>query len=81
MSNNEQLFAEIIPSEEANLSGGRGRSSRLGQAEVNAEANATVDIVGLEGDPSRSSVRTFSDAYADENRILGRASSLIRVVL
>ena len=80
MSNNEQLFAEIIPSEEANLSGGRGLGSR-GQAEVNAEATATVDILGLDGDSSRSTVRTFSDAFVDENRILVRASSVGRVVL
>ncbi len=83
MSNNEQLFAEIIPTEEANLSGGRGRGGgdRLGQTEVSAEAVATVDILGPIGDSSRSTTRTFSDAYVDENRILGRASSLVRVVL
>ncbi len=87
MSNNEQLFVEIIPSEEANLSGGRGRGSRgssgspLSPAEVNAEAVATVDIIGSIGDSSRSTTRTFSDAFVDENRILGRSSSVVRVVL
>ena len=85
MSNNEQLFAEINPSEEANLSGGRGgrggRGNRFSQTEVNAEAVATVDILGPIGDSSRSTARTFSDAYVDENRILVRASSVGRVVL
>ena len=81
MSNKEQLFTEIIPSEEANLSGGYCGAGDLGKTEVNTEAVATVDIQGLDGDPSRSTARTYSDAYVDENRILGRASSVVRVVL
>ena len=39
MSNNEQLFAEIIPSEEANLSGGKGSIS-------GAIADADVKVFG-----------------------------------
>lgn len=85
MSNQEPLFAEINPSEEANFSGGRrGRESRgglAGSAEVNADATATVDITGTLGDSSRSTVFTVSDAFVDENRIFGRASSIVRVVL
>ncbi|MGV2826834.1 hypothetical protein [Myxosarcina sp. GI1(2024)] len=85
MSNQEPLFAEINPSEEANLSGGRrgpeSRGGLAGSAEVNADATATVDITGTLGDSSRSTVFTVSDAFVDENRIFGRASSIVRVVL
>lgn len=85
MSNNEQLFTAIIPRDEANLYGGRrgrdGFGSRSSQVEVNAEAVATVDLIGSTDDSSRSTTRTFSDAFVSENRILGRASSVVRVVL
>ena len=79
MSNNEQLFAEIIPSEEATLSGGNGGHRRGGhrpRIKVTADASATVI-----GDTERTIVRTTSDAYIDENRVLARASTIVRAVL
>ncbi|MGK7934407.1 MAG: hypothetical protein AB4206_01135 [Xenococcaceae cyanobacterium] len=83
MSNNEQLFAEIIPSEEASLSGGGGygrRGDRPGVArrpiEVNASASATII-----GDPEISTVTTFTDVYADDRRVIARASSIARGIL
>ena len=40
MSNNE-LFAEIVPTEEASLSGGRLHRRRRGRADAEADANAS----------------------------------------
>jgi hypothetical protein len=44
MSNNE-LFAEIVPTEEASLSGGRHRRRRRGRADAEADASASGRLV------------------------------------
>ena len=86
MSNSQLLFAEIIPSEEANLSGGCGgyyrnhtRSPR-DQAEINVEAVATVDIFGLKEEPSSSIVNTYTDVSINNRGIFVRAVSFIRIL-
>ena len=68
MSNNEQLFAEIIPSEEANLSGGYGgRGGRPAPRFNNdATADATADAIGP---------NTYTDTYTDAFVVYGERSS------
>ena len=68
MSNNEQLFAEIIPSEEANLSGGNGGyGGRHKTGGFNdATADATADAIGH---------NTFTDTYTDAYVVQGKRSS------
>ena len=46
MSNNEQLFTEIIPSEEANLSGGSGGTAKVPNFLSAADATANSAAVG-----------------------------------
>ncbi len=86
MSNSQQLFAEIIPSEEANLSGGCGgyyrnhaRSPR-DQVEINVEAVATVDIFSLKEEPSSSIVNTYTDVSINNRGIFARAVSFIQIL-
>ena len=67
MSNNEQLFAEIIPTEEANLSGGRGGAGRHRTGGYNdASAGATADAIGF---------NTYTDTYTDAFVVQGERSS------
>ena len=66
MSNNEQLFAPIIPSEEANLSGGRGGQGRHRTGYNDATAGATADAIGH---------NTFTDTYTDAFVVQGERSS------
>ena len=70
MSNNEQLFAEIIPSEEATLSGGMGRGRRRPikhrRGHNKADAKALADAVGYD-------TKTFT--FTDANVIQGVSSS------
>lgn len=89
MFDNQQLFAEIVPSKEANLSGGccgyggYKRNSRYNsrhQPKINVEAVATVDILGLEQEPTSSIVSTSSDVFVNSRGIFARAVSLIRIV-
>ncbi len=67
MSNNE-LFAEIIPSEEASLSGGRGgRGGRQTPRFKNdATADATADAIGP---------NTYTNTYTDAFVVYGERSS------
>ncbi len=70
MSNNE-LFAEIIPSEEASLSGGYGgRSGRGGRQtprfKNDATADATADAIGP---------NTYTNTYTDAFVVYGERSS------
>ena len=64
MSNNEQLFTEIIPSEEANLSGGSG-----------AIADADVKVFG--GDFNQAialtDARSIQSPFANVNSAIGVA--------
>ncbi|MGV2826836.1 hypothetical protein [Myxosarcina sp. GI1(2024)] len=70
MSNQEPLFAEINPSEEANLSGGRRRGRPPG---VNlAFADATADAIGL-----NTFTQTFTDAFVVEGVRSSSTSSSI----
>ena len=65
MSNNEQLFAEITPNEEANLSGGSG--GRPAPRYFNdAYADATADAIGP---------NTFTETYTDAFVVYGERSS------
>ncbi len=86
MSNSQQLFTEIIPNEEANLSGGCGGYYRnsghspRNQAEINVEAVATVDIFGLKEEPSSSIVNTYTDVSINNRGIFARAVSFIRIL-
>ncbi len=85
MSNSQQLFTEIIPSEEANLAGGCGGYQNRGpgprdRVEVNVEAVATVDIFGLERAPSSSTVNTYTDVLINNRGIFARAVSFIRIL-
>ena len=85
MSNSQQLFAEILPSEEANLTGGccgcqNSGSGNRNQLEINVEALATVDIFGLEKEPSSSTVKTFTDVVINKRGIFARAVSFIRIL-
>ena len=66
MSNNEQLFAEIIPSEEANLSGGSGGSRARRKPLNEAFATATADAIGE---------NTFTDTFTDAFVVQGERSS------
>ena len=66
MSNNEQLFAEIIPSEEANLSGGNGGYQKKPRYYNDAYADATADAIGH---------NTFTDTYTDAYVVQGKRSS------
>ena len=67
MSNNEQLFAEIIPSEEANLSGGYcGACHEKSGGFNDAKADATADAIGH---------NTFTDTYTDAYVVQGKRSS------
>ncbi|MGK7934406.1 MAG: hypothetical protein AB4206_01130 [Xenococcaceae cyanobacterium] len=65
MSNNEQLFAEIIPSEEASLSGGGGyghggrQDYYYRRYNNTADAVATADAIGPNTDTF-----TRTDAFA-----------------
>ena len=59
MSNNEQLFAEIIPTEEANLSGGMGNTNT-------AEADAWVRVTG--GD--YNTAYALTDAKVNTNQFV-----------
>ena len=63
MSNNEQLFAEIIPSEEATLSGGDG-GYRHRRYYNDARAGATADARGR-----NTFARTDTDAYVVEGQL------------
>ena len=67
MSNNEQLFAEIIPSEEANLSGGCGPKPRncggccpipnfLSAANANSHSAAVGGVIN----DARTNTRTLT---------------------
>ena len=58
MSNNEQLFAEIIPSEEATLSGGNGGHRRHRRFRNDAYADATADAIG-----PNTKTSTYTDAF------------------
>ncbi|MGB5709743.1 MAG: hypothetical protein WBM44_02350 [Waterburya sp.] len=92
MFDNQQLFAEIVPSKEANLSGGCGGYGGYGgykrnprynsrhQPKINVEAVATVDILGLEQEPTSSIVSTSSDVFVNSRGIFARAVSLIRII-
>ena len=64
MSNNEQLFAEIIPSEEATLSGGNGGHRRGRRFKNDAYAGATADARGR-----NTFARTDTDAYVVEGEL------------
>ena len=69
MSNNEQLFAEIIPSEEANLSGGycgACHPKKKSGGFNDAKADATADAIGH---------NTFTDTYTDAYVVQGKRSS------
>jgi hypothetical protein len=68
MSNNEQLFTEIIPSEEANLSGGRGYRGDYPAPRYNndAYADATADAIGP---------NTYTNTYTDAFVVYGERSS------
>ncbi len=86
MFDNQQLFTEIIPSKEANFSGGYGGDKRhcgcnsRYQPKINVEAVATVDIFGLEKEPSSSIVSTSTDVFVNSRGIFARAVSLIRII-
>ena len=75
MSNNEQLFAEIIPSEEANLSGGRGGAGRHRGGYNDAEADATADAIG-----HNSFTATYTDAFVVQGKRSSSTSSSIASV-
>ena len=69
MSHNEQLFTEIIPSEEANLAGGnRGRRRR--RPLNTASADATADAFGRNTD-----TYTFTDAFVRQGHRSSSTSS------
>ena len=59
MSNNEQLFVELIPNEEASLSGGGRRSHRYYYRNT-AYADASANAYGPNTDTS-----TYTDAYVN----------------
>ena len=85
MSNSQELFAEIIPSEEASLSGGcSGYQNRglgnLDRAEINVEAIATANVFGLEKEPSSTTVNTYTDVLINKRGIFARAVSFIRIL-
>lgn len=86
MFNSQQLFTEIIPSEEANLSGGYGGYKRncicnsRHRPEINIETLATANIFGLEEEPSSSIVNTRTDVRITNRGIFARAISLIRII-
>ena len=63
MSNNNQLFTEITPNEEANLSGGSGRRGRR-HFNNDALAGATADARGR-----NTFARTDTDAYVVEGQL------------
>ena len=61
MSNNEQLFAEIIPTEEANLSGGNGGSGKFdNQAFSGADAHAYGGQFNL----ALTDTKAYTDKYS-----------------
>ena len=70
MSNNEQLFAEIIPCEEATLSGGSGygygQPHHYYNYKNDAYAGASADAQGY---------NTFSDTYTNAEVIQGKRST------
>ena len=85
MSNSQQLFTEIIPSEAVNISGGCGGSQNRGmgaldQVEVNVEALATANVFGLERDPRSTTVNTYTDVLINKQGIFARAVSFIRIL-
>ncbi len=67
MSNKEQLFTEIIPTEEANLSGG------VGFANI-ALASANVTVSG--GDYNRAHTLTDARVNTNQNATITSAISL-----
>ncbi|MEM8723531.1 MAG: hypothetical protein AAGE84_30330 [Cyanobacteria bacterium P01_G01_bin.39] len=67
MSNNEQLFAEIIPTEEANLSGG------MGFANI-AAATANVYVSG--NDYNRAHTLTNAQVHTNQHATISSAISL-----
>ena len=68
MSHNQELFTEIIPSEEANLAGGSGRRRRR---PVNtASADATADAFGR-----NTNTYTFTDAFVRQGHRSSSTSS------
>ena len=71
MSHNEELFTEIIPSEEANLAGGNGGRRHHRRRPVNtASADATADAFGRNTD-----TYTFTDAFVRQGRRSSSTSS------
>ncbi len=60
MSNNEQLFAEIIPSEEANLSGGSGATLPIPNFLSAADAKANSAAVGGVINDARTKTETLT---------------------
>ena len=85
MSNNQELFSEIIPSEAANISGGCGgsRNRHLGnrnQPGINVEAFAIANVSGLEIEPSSTTVFSFAEVSITRRGIFARAFSFIRIL-
>ena len=66
MSNKEQLFAEIIPSEEANLSGGMG-SGAIADANVNVFGGDFNQAIAL------TDARSIQSPVANVNSAIGVA--------
>ena len=75
MSNNEQLFTEIIPREESSLSGG-GRRREPRQLEARADASGSVI-----GDAQRTHIRTRSRTNVTDRYIVAYAFSFVSVIL
>ncbi|MGK7947611.1 MAG: hypothetical protein AB4368_02070 [Xenococcaceae cyanobacterium] len=69
MSHNQELFTEIIPSEEANLAGGSGRHRRRRPVNT-ASADATADAFGRNTD-----TYTFTDAFVRQGHRSSSTSS------
>ncbi|MEM8723533.1 MAG: hypothetical protein AAGE84_30340 [Cyanobacteria bacterium P01_G01_bin.39] len=85
MSNSQELFSEIIPSEAADISGGCGGSRNRGrrrrhQPEINVEAFAVANVSGLEMEPSSTTVFSFADVSITKRGIFAYAVSFIRIL-
>ena len=85
MSNDRELFTEIIPSKAANISGGCGGSQNrdpgsLDRSGINVEAFAVANVFGLEKEPRSTTVGSYTNVSITKRGIFAYAVSFVRIL-